>query len=95
MKVGGSISQSKQTDLGILQGGVLGVTLFLVTINSILGELENGMDGSFFADDLAIYIKTRNQRVVARAQEGEKVGYAAVFKDTTRRGALPEEASIH
>ena len=26
---------------------------------------------------------------------GRKVGYAAVFTDTTRRGALPEEASIH
>ena len=26
---------------------------------------------------------------------GRKVGFAAVFTDTTRRGALPEEASIH
>ena len=26
---------------------------------------------------------------------GMKVGYAAVFTDTTRGGALPEEASIH
>ena len=28
------------------------------------------MDGSFFADDLAIYIITRNQRVAARALQG-------------------------
>ena len=26
---------------------------------------------------------------------GKKVGLATVFKDATRRGALPEEASIH
>ena len=26
---------------------------------------------------------------------GEKVGFAAVFTDITRRGALPENASIH
>ena len=26
---------------------------------------------------------------------GRKVDYAAVFADTTRRGVLPEEASIH
>ena len=26
---------------------------------------------------------------------GRKIGYAAVLADTTRRGALPEEASIH
>ena len=67
VRVGGSVSQSKQTDLGIPQGGVLSVTLFLVAINGILGELGNGVDGSLFADDLAIYITTRNQRVAARA----------------------------
>ena len=26
---------------------------------------------------------------------GRKVGYAAVFTDSTKRGALPEEATIH
>ena len=26
---------------------------------------------------------------------GKKVGFAAVFEDITRRGALPEDASIH
>ena len=26
---------------------------------------------------------------------GRKVGYVTVFTDATRRGALPEEASIH
>ena len=40
VRVGGFISQSKQTDLGISQREVLSVTLFLVAINSILGELE-------------------------------------------------------
>ena len=29
-----------------------GITLFLVTINDILRELGNGMDGSFFADEI-------------------------------------------
>ena len=46
VKMGGSISQSKQTDLGIPQGWVLSVTFFLVAINSILGELRNGVDES-------------------------------------------------
>ena len=67
MRVGGSVSQSKQTDLGIPQGGVLSVTLFLLAINGLLGELGNGVDGSLLADDLTIYITTRNQRVAARA----------------------------
>ena len=45
------ISQSKQTDLGVPQGGVLSVTLLLVAINGILGEQRNGVDESLFADD--------------------------------------------
>ena len=49
---------------------MLSVTLFLVVINVILGELGNGVDVSLFADDLAIYITTRNQRVAARALKG-------------------------
>ena len=53
-RVGGSISQSKQTVLGIPQGGVLRVILFLVAINGILGELGNRVDGPLFADDLSI-----------------------------------------
>ena len=66
-RVGGYMSQSKQTDLGILQGGVLSIILFRVTINGILGELGNVVDGSLFADDLVMYITTRNQKVAARA----------------------------
>ena len=46
---------------------MLSVTLFLVVIDDILKELGNRMDGSLFADDLAIHITTRNQRVTARA----------------------------
>ena len=41
VRVRGNISQGKQTDLGIPQGGMLSVTLFLVAINGILGELGN------------------------------------------------------
>ena len=40
VKVGGSTSQNKQTDLGIPQVRMLSLTLFLVTINGILGEFE-------------------------------------------------------
>ena len=69
VRVERSISQSKQKDLKISQG-VLSKTLFLMAINGILGELGNGVDGSLFVDDLAMYITTRNQRVAARALQG-------------------------
>ena len=70
VRVVGYISQSKQTNLGIPQRRVLSVTLFLVAINDILGELEiEWMDHSL-KGDLAIYITTRSQRVAARALQG-------------------------
>ena len=49
---------------------MLSVTLFLVAINGILVELGNGVDRSLFADDLAIYIITRSQRVASRSLQG-------------------------
>ena len=70
MRVGGSISQSKRTDLGIAQGGVLSITLILMGISSTFGELGNEVDRSLFADDLAIYFTRRNQKVAARTLQG-------------------------
>ena len=49
---------------------MLSVTLFLVAINGILGELGNKVDGSLFTHDLAIYITRRYQRVAARTLQG-------------------------
>ena len=49
---------------------MLSVTLFLAAINGILGELVNGVDRSLFADNLAIYITTRNQRMTTIALQG-------------------------
>ena len=42
-----------------LQGWMLSVTLFLVALNGILGELGNRVDGSLFAHNLTIYITTK------------------------------------
>ena len=61
VRVGGSVSQRKWTEMGIPQRGLLSVTFFLVAINGILGELGNGVYGSLFADNLAICITTKNQ----------------------------------
>ena len=40
--------QNKQKDLEVVQEGILSMTLYLVAINVILGELGNEVDGSFF-----------------------------------------------
>ena len=67
----GRIHFTEQTNrLGNSTRGVLSVTLFLVAINGLLGELGSGVDESIFADNLTIYITTRNQRVAARTLQG-------------------------
>ena len=67
----GKIHFTEQTDrLENSTGGMLSVTLFQVAINGILGKLRNIENESLFADDLAIYITTRKQRVISRALEG-------------------------
>ena len=58
---------TKQTDRF---GNSTSVTIFLVAIHDILKKLGNGVDGSLFADNLTIYITTKNQRVAARALQG-------------------------
>ena len=51
---------------------MLSVTLFLVAINDILNKLGNRVDGSLFADDLAIYATIRNIRVQTTTNKLEK-----------------------
>ena len=41
-----------------------------MSINGIFAELENGVKESLFADNLVVYVTTRNQRVVTRAWQG-------------------------
>ena len=44
--------------------GVLGVTLLLVALNGILGELGNGVDRSLFADESGILSIARSDQQV-------------------------------
>ena len=45
-----------------------------MAINGILEELGNGVDGSLFADDQAIYISTRSQSPTGIDQEAVYIG---------------------
>ena len=72
-RVKGSISQSKQTDLVIPQERVLNITLFLVTLNGILGKFGNGVVGSLFADDLEIYKKSESS-IQSTVSSDQQVG---------------------
>ena len=95
VRVGGSFSQSKQTDLGISQGEVLSVTLFLVAINGVLGELGNGVDGSLFTDNLAIYITTRSQIVAWQLGHCKMCQTSWMHGQQKGSNHLPQQNSKH
>ena len=69
VRMGGSISQNTQTDLGIPQGGVLDIILFLFAINGILGRIGIGVELSVSTCPGNINYN-KNQRVASRALQG-------------------------
>ena len=75
---------------------VKSVTLFLVALKIILAELENGVDGLFFANDLDIHITTRNQRMAIRALQGitNKLNAWAVKRGLTFSTSRTEEREM-
>ena len=56
------------------------------------GEFGNKVDGLHFADDLAIYTTTRNQRVAARAVSDQQAGYIGSGE---RLDIFPQHNSMH
>ena len=56
IKVNGKNHITEQTD----RLGSTSITLFLVAVIGILGELEIRVNRSLFVDDLALYITTKN-----------------------------------
>ena len=80
-------------------GEILGVTLFLVAINGILGELRNGVNGSLFADDLARPLQGVTNKLHAWAVErglsfstSKKVNI--VFRKRRKRNKEPMEITL-
>ena len=52
----------------------LNIFFTILAINDILEDIENRVNGSLFADDLAIYITTRNQSIAGSDQQVECMG---------------------
>ena len=50
--MGTSLSDFYDQEMGVPQGSILSVTLFIVKINSITSCIRNGVDKSLFVDDL-------------------------------------------
>ena len=54
IRVGTSLSDFYDQEMGVPQGSILSVTLFIVKINSITNCIRNGVAKSLFVDDFGV-----------------------------------------
>ena len=71
VRIGSEYSESRQTNAGTPQGGVLSATCFIVAINNILENLSPNIKGSLYADDLIIYCTSSTPDVAERLLQQE------------------------
>ena len=60
VRVGLCLSDYYKQEMGVPQGGVLSVILFVLKINNIIKCLPAGIRGSFFVDDFLICYRSKN-----------------------------------
>ena len=58
IRLGSTVSDNFEQEMGVPQGSILSVTLFSIKIKSIVHVLRYGMQGSLYVDDFVINPKT-------------------------------------
>lgn len=58
--LGNTKSASRMLETGILQGSVISVTLFILTINSVFAQIEDPVKVIMYCDDLCIFTGGKN-----------------------------------
>ena len=58
MRLGSTISDNFEQEMGVPPGSILSVTLFILKINSLADFLKNVMQGSLYVDDFVPNQKT-------------------------------------
>ena len=53
-------------EMGVPQGSILSVTLFIVKINSITSCISNGVDKSLFVDDFGVSYRSKHMHAIER-----------------------------
>ena len=66
VRVGTSLSDSYDQEMGVPQGSILSVTLFIVKINSITSCIRNGVDKSLFVDDFGVSHRSKHMHAIER-----------------------------
>jgi len=66
VRVGQQMSASQPQEQGVPQGSVLSCTLFAVAISGITDALPDGVSGTLYVDDLAIYMSANRASTAER-----------------------------
>ena len=66
VRIGGTLSEIYDQEEGVPQGSILAVTLFSITINSIMKCLGNRIDGSLYVDDFLICYQSKQMHTIQR-----------------------------
>jgi ribonuclease HI len=66
VRVGSTLSNSVDQEMGVPQGAILSVTLFSIKINNLAKVLNENIDGSLFVDDFSISCRGSNMSTVER-----------------------------
>ena len=66
VRVGSTLSDFQDQEMGVPQGSILSVTLFSIKINSIVKCLNPGVDCSLYVDDFLICYRSKNMNTIER-----------------------------
>ena len=66
VRVGSTLSDPHEQEMGVPQGSILSVTLFSLKINSIVKEVSPGVECSLYVDDFLICYRSKHMKTIER-----------------------------
>lgn len=70
VRVGQCLSNTYKQEMGVPQGSILSVALFILKINNIVKCLPPGVRGSLFVDDFLICYRSKSMHCIERVLQG-------------------------
>ena len=82
VRVGKNLSEVKKLEMGVPQGSILSVTLFLLAINTVIRYLPACVDRSVYVDDLRFSVLASNLQTAQRLLNGALVQLGKWMRST-------------
>ena len=70
IRIGSTLSNPFEQEMGVPQGSILSVTLFSLKINSLAKVLSKDVEGSLYVDDFLMSYRAKNTRTCERQLQG-------------------------